>query len=61
MFTKEEIEVAKRVKDARQKGVFECPKGAEGCFYCKPFEKILRGEAEYIGKGEMRQDLYMIK
>jgi ATP-dependent helicase/DNAse subunit B len=55
------FEVAKRVKDARQKGEFNCPKGEEGCFYCKPFEKILKGEAEYIGKGEMRQDLYMIR
>lgn len=52
--------IAKRVKDARQKGEFLCPKGTEGCFFCRPFEKILKGEAEFVGKGEMKQDLYMV-
>ena len=59
--------VAARVKEARDRyaidgpEVFVCPKGPAGCHACRPFEKILRGEAEYIGVGEMRQDLYMIK
>ncbi len=57
---KKVFEVAKKVKDARQKGSFVCPQGEKGCFFCRPFEKILKGEAEYIGQGEMRQDLYMI-
>jgi ATP-dependent helicase/DNAse subunit B len=52
--------VARKVKEAREKGEFKCPQGVEGCFACRPFEKILRGEAEYIGIGEMRQDLYMV-
>lgn len=52
--------IAKRVKDARQKGEFLCPKGTGGCFFCRPFEKILKGEAEFVGKGEMKQDLYMV-
>lgn len=60
--------VAEQVKNARARlltekpeDVFLCPKGEKGCFACIPFEKVLRGEAEYIGIGEMRQDLYMIK
>lgn len=57
---KKVFEVAMRVKEARKKEEFLCPKGSDGCFFCRSFEKILRGEAEYIGKGEMRQDLYMI-
>lgn len=59
--------VAKAVKNARAQAAidgpeeaFQCPRGEEGCFACRPFEKILRGEAEYIGTGEMRQDLYLI-
>lgn len=52
--------IAKEIKEARSKGEFKCHKGDSGCFACKPFEKILRGEAEYIGVGEMRQDIYMI-
>jgi len=54
------MKVAKEVKVAREKGEFKCPKGEDGCYFCKPFEKILRGEAEYVGVGEMNQDLYML-
>ncbi len=53
-------EVALKVKEARDKGEFKCPKGEDGCFACRPFEKILKGEAEYIGVGDMKQDLYML-
>lgn len=52
--------VAKQVKEARQKNIFECPKGAAGCMHCAPYEKILRGEAEFVGKGEFKQDLYLV-
>lgn len=55
------MEVAKKVKEARDEGVFLCPRGEGGCFSCRPFEKILKGEAKYLGVGEMRQDLYMIQ
>lgn len=54
------LEVAKKVKEAREKREFICPRGEEGCFSCRPFEKILRGEAEYIGKGEYSQDIYVV-
>ena len=61
------FEVAKKVRDARAQAliegpeeVFVCPQGIEGCFACRPFEKIIRGEAEYVGTGEMRQDLYIV-
>lgn len=59
--------VAKKVSDARAdalingpESVFLCPRGEDGCYACKPFEKIIRGEAEYVGVGEMRQDLYIV-
>jgi len=54
------MKIAKEVKVAREKGEFVCSRGEGGCFYCKPLEKILQGEAEYVGVGEMNQDLYMI-
>ena len=57
---KKVIEVARQVKTARESGVYECPRGKGGCFACKPFEKIIKGEAEYIGVGEYNQDLYML-
>jgi len=55
---KQVLEKALLVKEAREKGEFICPHG--GCRYCEPFEKIIRGEAEFVGTGEMRQDLYLV-
>ena len=54
------LSVAKKVKEAREKKEFNCPRGARGCFACQPFEKILRGEAQFIGTGEYGQDIYAI-
>lgn len=54
------LAVAVRVKEAREKKEFECPRGEGGCFACRPFEKILRGEAEYIGVGGYGQDVYLM-
>lgn len=54
------IAVARKVREARLSKVFECPRGAGGCFSCRPFEKILKGEAEFVGVGAYNQDLYML-
>lgn len=53
-------EVAKQVKEAREKNQYKCPNGTAGCVHCLPYEKILKGEAEFVGTGEYRQDLYII-
>ncbi len=55
------LAIARKVKEAREKKEFPCPKGEKGCYGCRPFEKILRGEAEYLGVGEYNQELYMVK
>ncbi len=55
------LAAAIKVKNAREKGVFECPYGSQGCFACKPFEKILRGEAILVKVDEERKtELYMV-
>jgi ATP-dependent helicase/DNAse subunit B len=54
------LAIARKVKEAREKKVFECPRGAEGCFNCRPFEMILRGEAESLGVGGYGQDIYFL-
>ncbi|MEY2664653.1 MAG: hypothetical protein RIT04_461 [Candidatus Parcubacteria bacterium] len=65
------IVVARQVAAARAKAALEgpdaafiCPRVLDGsgsdCFACRPFERILRGEAEYIGVGEYNQDLFML-
>jgi ATP-dependent helicase/DNAse subunit B len=57
------MEVALRVKEAREKGDFVCPKGDAGCFGCRPFEMIVHKDpkAKYIGVGGFNQDMYIIK
>jgi ATP-dependent helicase/DNAse subunit B len=59
--------VAKAVSDARTlalrvgaEKVFVCPRGEAGCFGCAPFEKIIRGEAEFLGAGEWGQEMYLV-
>lgn len=54
------LSTAMKVKEAREKGAFECPRGEKGCFACRPFEKIIKGEAEFIGIGGYNQELYII-
>ena len=57
------IDVARKVKAARDAKSFSCPRAAidsSGCFACQPFEKILRGDAYYVGVGEYNQDLYIV-
>lgn len=54
------LAVARKVKEAREGLKFNCPRGPAGCFACRPFEKILRGEAELVGTGEYNQDVYIV-
>ena len=54
------LAVALKVKEAREKKIFNCPRGEEGCFACRPFEKILQGKAEYLGVGGYGCDIYSV-
>ena len=54
------LEVARKVKEAREKKEFTCLRGEAGCFNCKPYEAILKGEAESLGVGGFGQDLYFL-
>lgn len=51
-------EVARRIKLARQINHFKCPKN--GCFACRPYERILKGEGEKVAVSETRQDVYIL-
>ncbi len=69
-------DVARQVKEAREKGEFHCPKGPYdwetaqgGCINCRPYEKILQwkqGKLDddsvvSIGVGGFNQDMYVMK
>ena len=52
------LEVARKIKLARQLQKFDCPK--KGCRQCKPFERILKGEGKLIGEDNFRRDVYVL-
>jgi CRISPR/Cas system-associated exonuclease Cas4 (RecB family) len=54
------LKIAKEIKLARQLERFKCPQGEVGCFACRPFERILQGEAEFVGENEYHQDIYVL-
>ena len=56
------LEVAVRVKEARVKNEFVCPKGEEGCNQCRPYEQILAKSpaVEFVGTGLFKQDMYIV-
>lgn len=54
------LALAKKIKLARKLAQFKCPHGKDGCFSCKPLEMIIRGEAEFVGLNDYKQDLYLI-
>lgn len=51
-------EVAKRMKLARQINHFKCPHN--GCFACRPFERVLKGEGRRVGESGYHQDIYIL-
>jgi ATP-dependent helicase/DNAse subunit B len=55
------LTIAKEIKLARRLDRFRCPSGEAGCLICKPFEKIARGEAEFVGTSPTyRQDIFVL-
>jgi ATP-dependent helicase/DNAse subunit B len=53
------LATARLVKEARSKMEYVCRKG--GCFGCRPFEKIINKEAEFVCVGGYKQDLYTVR
>ncbi|HEX7018119.1 MAG TPA: PD-(D/E)XK nuclease family protein [Patescibacteria group bacterium] len=54
------LQIAKKIKLARQLGKFACPEGENGCRTCRPLEKIVRGQAKQIGVNSYNQDVYIL-
>ncbi len=55
---KKVLEVARKMKLARQLNKFNCPD--DGCFACEKIEKIINGDAELIGLDNYRRDIYIL-
>lgn len=61
-FAKERVLVAAlKVKEAKAQNIFECPRGPQGCFSCRPFEQIIQGQAELVKTDPTRRtELYIV-
>jgi len=57
---KKVFEVAKKIKLARQLSVFKCPYKT-GCGVCRPMERIIRGDAQFVGVDERGSDMYILE
>jgi ATP-dependent helicase/DNAse subunit B len=53
------LKIAKDIKLARQLERFKCPQKT-GCRACRPYEAVLRGEAELVGSDSYGADVYML-
>lgn len=52
-------EIAKKIYLARKLEHYKCTK-KEGCLFCTPYEKVVRGEAELVGTNDRNVDVYII-
>ncbi len=62
------VKAGKEIKDLKNESlrkdwreVFLCLRGEEGCFQCRDYEKIISGEAEFVGKDIYGKDGYILK
>jgi ATP-dependent helicase/DNAse subunit B len=54
------LKIAKRIKLQKSLDKFDCPHGEAGCRACRPYEAILRGEAEFVGTDNYKADVYIL-
>lgn len=54
------LKIAKRMKLQKSLGIFDCPNGDQGCRACRPFESVLKGEAEFVGLDDFKADVYVL-
>lgn len=52
------LDIALKIKAARQTGEFKCEK--DGCYACQDLEKVVKGEAEFVGTGTYNKDVYIV-
>ncbi|NQU99715.1 MAG: hypothetical protein HQ538_03170, partial [Parcubacteria group bacterium] len=56
---KKVLKITEKIKLARQLEKYDCPE--HGCYACKPYEKIINGEAELVGADLYNRDVYILR
>jgi len=55
------LKFAKEIKLARALNRFPCSRGDGGCPVCQPLEKVVRGEADFVGLDDYKREIYVLK
>lgn len=55
------LKLAKEIKLARALNRFPCSRGDGGCPVCQPLEKVVRGEADFVGLDDYKREIYVLK
>lgn len=53
------LKIGKKIKLFRALNKLDC-KENNGCRWCRPYEKILKGEARFVGINNFKQDVYVL-
>jgi ATP-dependent helicase/DNAse subunit B len=53
------LDVALLIKGARVNKIFNCKNTESGCYACRELERVIKGEAEFVGSSDW-QDLYFV-
>lgn len=51
------LKIGTRISLARKLNHFKCE--TNGCKYCYPYERILKGEGKWVGTSDFKQDIYI--
>ncbi len=54
------LQVARQIKRAREQESYACPRGEQGCFFCRPLEAIAAGRGKMVGISQYGQELYVL-
>lgn len=55
---KDILEIGKRIALARKLNRFACVR--DGCSFCEPYERLLRGEGKLVGESSYHQDIFIL-
>jgi ATP-dependent helicase/DNAse subunit B len=53
------LKISLEIKAAKESNDLKCKRG--GCFACRDLEKVLTGEAKYVGVGDYNKDIFYVE
>jgi len=55
------MDSALEIQLATKLSLFKCKQPKGECYSCKPYEALLKGEGEFIGVGNYKEDIYILE